>query len=218
MKLRVESKSGSINVVAQEGATLAVSGADIEMQDDGSAVARSGSHSIDVRCAPGTHIVVGTLSGSVRTTGQLGKTYVASKSGSIEVENAAAVDARTHSGSVRVGECAGECRVVVTSGKIRLGRVGSAALNNVSGSITVDVAHVGEVKTVSGTVRVGTSATGVLKIRSISGTVEVAVPVGRMPATRLKSISGRIHNECDQGADGEIDVKTVSGTINIECR
>ena len=190
MKLRVESKSGSINVVAEEGATLSVTGADVEMKEDGSSVVRSGSHS----------------------------THVASKSGSIEIDDAAAVDARTHSGSVRVGECAGDCRVVVTSGKIRLGRVGNAALNNVSGSITVDVAHAGEVKTVSGTVRVGTSATGLLKIRSISGTVEIAVPVGRTPAARLKSISGSIHNDCDQGTDGEIDVKTVSGTIRIECR
>ncbi len=218
MKLRVESKSGSINVVAEEGATLSVTGADVEMKEDGSSVVRSGSHSINVRCAPGTDIVVGTLSGSVRASGPLGKTHVASKSGSIEIDDAAAVDARTHSGSVRVGECAGDCRVVVTSGKIRLGRVGNAALNNVSGSITVDVAHAGEVKTVSGTVRVGTSATGLLKIRSISGTVEIAVPVGRTPATRLKSISGSIHNDCDQGTDGEIDVKTVSGTIRIECR
>ena len=62
------------------------------------------------------------------------------------------------------------------------------------------------------------SATGLLKIRSISGTVEIAVPVGRTPAARLKSISGSIHNDCDEGTDGEIDVKTVSGTIRIECR
>ena len=218
MKVRVESKSGSVNVTAEDGANLAVSGANIEMKEDGSALVRSGSHSVDIRCAPGTDIVIGTNSGSVHASGALGTIHAASKSGSIAIEGASAVDARTHSGSVHVGHCTGPCRVVVTSGKIRLGQVGRADIHTVSGTITVDVAHAGEVKTVSGHVRVGTSATDSLKIRSVSGTVEVAVPVGRMPVTKLKSVSGKIHNECDDGDDGELDIKTVSGTIRVECR
>lgn len=216
--LRVVSKSGNVDVFAEAGGGVSASGGVLVTEPDGTIVVNAGSKSLEVRCEPGTDVVVGTMSGSIRFHGEFGAVRVATKSGKIEIEEATEVDARTASGSVRVDECAGACRAVVTSGSIRVGRTGSAWLAGVSGSLRVDEADSAEIKTVSGKVVLGSTATGRVAIRSVSGTVEVSVPEGRAPQVHLKSIAGRMRNECPQGTDGEISVKTVSGTIRIECK
>jgi DUF4097 and DUF4098 domain-containing protein YvlB len=217
-RLRVVSKSGNVDVFAEAGGGVSASGGVLVTEPDGTIVVNAGSKSLEVRCEPGSDVVVGTISGSIRLHGQFGAVRVATKSGKIEIDGATEIDARTASGSVRVDECTGACRAVVTSGSIRVGRAGSAWLAGVSGSLRVDEADSAEIKTVSGKVELGSTATGRVAIRSVSGTVEVSVPEGRAPEVHLKSIAGRMRNECPQGTDGEINVKTVSGTIRVECK
>ncbi len=114
--LRVVSKSGNVDVIAEAGGGISVSGGVLVTEPDGTVVVNVGSKSLEVRCEPGTDVVVGTMSGSIRFHGEFGAVRVATKSGKIEIEEATEVDARTASGSVRVDECAGACRAVVTLG------------------------------------------------------------------------------------------------------
>jgi Toastrack DUF4097 len=218
-RLRVVSKSGSVKVVAEpNGGGVSASRGVVVTEPDGTFLVNAGSKSIDVRCEPGTDVTIGTISGSITATGEFGAFKVATKSGTIDIDGATEVDARTASGSVRVGRCDGECRAVVTSGSIHIGRSARAWLACVSGKIEIGETDAAEVKTVSGKVSIGCSATGRVAVRSVSGTVEVTVPPHRAPAVHLKSLSGRMRNECQQGDDGEISIKTISGTIRVECK
>ncbi len=219
-RLQVTSRSGRVRVTAAYGSTLEIEGADIEEQVDGSMQVRalSGSKTVEVRCATGTDVSIGTASGRIETVGPLGEVRAASKSGKIIIDRAALVDARTSSGSVRVGDCEGECRVVVASGKVSIGRAGKVAVAAVSGTVEADDVHDAEIKTVSGKITVGARGGGDLRVKSVSGTVEVVVPAASTPATALKSLSGRIRCECAPGTDGEIKIATVSGSIRVTCR
>jgi DUF4097 and DUF4098 domain-containing protein YvlB len=214
-RLRIVSKSGNVDVIAAPDSELDVTGGTLTLEADGTHFVTAGSKNLEVRCPPGADLIVGTISGSVHVRGPVGATRVVSKSGSIEIDDATEVDARTHSGRVTVHECAGQCRVVVTSGTIRVGRSGHASVAGVSGSIRVDDTDAADVKNISGSIEVGCSCEGRVAIRSVSGKVEVTVPPACAPATHLKSISGKIRNAATQGSDGEIDVKTVSGTIRV---
>jgi DUF4097 and DUF4098 domain-containing protein YvlB len=220
-RFRIENRSGSVRVRAEPGTGVEVNGGEIEPQDDGSVLvrgAKGGSKSLDVVVPEGADIVIGTASGSVDVSGDVGIARVACKSGSIRIERANDVDARTHSGSVTIGDCEGECRAVVVSGSVQIDSAGSASVAAVSGSVRLGEVDAAEVKTVSGKIVVGANATGHVRVKSVSGTVEVSVPDERAPATRLKSMSGSIRCDCPQGDDGQIEVKTVSGTIRVICR
>ena len=76
----------------------------------------------------------------------------------------------------------------------------------------------GELKSVSGTVEVGSSAAERLGVRTVSGRVKVSVPPDATPRLHLKSMSGRIRCDCPEGSGCDIDVATVSGSIEVRCR
>jgi DUF4097 and DUF4098 domain-containing protein YvlB len=221
-RLKIHSRSGHVRVTAEVGATLDVQGGNVEVHDDGTTevrAAKGGSKALEVRVPAGTDVVIGTASGSIELEGPLGEVWVSSHSGRIEVEEVRQLDARTKSGSVKVHSCEGECRVWVASGSIRIGRAGKASLAGVSGSIHGDEVDAADVKTVSGTVELGSSGgPGRIAVHSVSGTVKVTVPRTMAPATRLKSISGTVQCDAPRGHDGEISIKTVSGTIQVTCR
>lgn len=217
MRVRIETRSGNVRLEAVEGAALEVHGGEVREERDGTTLVKGGSRKLEVVVPSGADVTIGTHSGSVELHGWFGSARIATKSGSIEVDRAHAVDARTASGSVRVERCDGECRVVVVSGSVKIGRAGRASLACVSGSIEAGHVDDAEVKNVSGTTELGANATGRITVRSVSGKVKINVPSDRSPATSLKSVSGKIRCECDQGHDGEVDVKTVSGTIQVAC-
>ena len=77
--------------VAGEPGEFSVEGGTIERHDDGTIHIRRGptSSSIEVRCAPGTDVTVGTASGKVELLGALGAVRVATVSGKIRVAEGA---------------------------------------------------------------------------------------------------------------------------------
>ncbi len=217
-RLHISSKSGRVRVRAEAAADFTVDGAELRVDADGTAHVKGKSKTIDIRCSPGTDLVIGTASGSVEVVGQVGAVKVSCASGSIEIEHADEVDARTASGSVKVGMCEGECRVVCASGSVRVGGAGRAAISAVSGSISADDVGSAELKSVSGTIEVGANGEGRIGVKTVSGTVRVTVPRSTAPTLNLKSMSGRIRRDVTEGRDYEISVGTVSGTIEVTCR
>ena len=217
-RLRITRRSGKVRVVAGDS-PVSVDGGSMHSTADGwvEIHARSGS-ALEVRCPVGSDLMISTSSGAIEVVGDAGSVKVTTKSGSLAIERAAEIDARGASGRVRVGSCAGECHVAFVSSSVHIGDAGRAFVATVSGHIEAADVGAAEVKTVSGNIDIGLRAGGSVAARSISGSVNVSVPDGDRPATRLKSVSGKISCECTQGDDGEIKAKTVSGRITVTCR
>jgi DUF4097 and DUF4098 domain-containing protein YvlB len=218
-RLRITRRSGNVLVVAEPGAALRVEGGRQSMGDDGVIDIRPlGGSMLEVTCAAGTDLTISTASGNVDVRGDAGSVKVITKSGSVSIERATAVNARGASGRVNVGACSGECRVVFASSNVTVGEAERAVIATVSGNIDVDDARDAEVKSVSGNISLGARGGGSMAARSISGSVQVSVPDGSRPATRLKAVSGKVRCDCEPGHDGEIRVKSVSGSISVTCR
>jgi DUF4097 and DUF4098 domain-containing protein YvlB len=218
-RLRITRRSGKVRVVADPDASVAVDGGVVEPNEDGSfEIHARGGAVLEVRCPTGSDLTISTASGSIEVRGEVGSVKVTTKSGDLDIERAAAIDARGASGRVDVGACAGECHVVFVSSSVHIGEAGRAVVATVSGNIEADAVDDAEVKTVSGNIALGARGGGRLAARSISGSVKISVPDGDRPGTRLKSVSGRINCECDQGDHGEILAKTISGGISVKCR
>lgn len=218
-RLRITRRSGNVLVTAEPGATLAVEGGSSSLGEDGVVDIRPrGGSRLVVTCAEGTDLTISTSSGNIEVRGEAGSVKVTTESGSVSIERATAVNARGASGRVNVGACAGECHVVFASSNVSVGEAGRAVIATVSGNIDVDETDDAEVKSVSGNISLGARGGGMMAARSISGSVEVSVPDGSRPATRLKAVSGSVHCEPPPGHDGEVKIKSVSGSISVTCR
>jgi DUF4097 and DUF4098 domain-containing protein YvlB len=221
MRLNVSTRSGRVHVVARDGATLRVDGAQVEYEPDGTVqigARHGGSNRVEVVCPTGTDVIVGNMSGRVELHGHFGVVRVTTRSGRVEIGHAAEVDVRSSSGAVDIAHCSGPCRVVTTSSHIRIGHAGRLDGSSTSGRIEVGSVEDAALRTMSGRVEVGTRDRGRVDVRTLSGRVEVAVPRDRRPATNLRSVSGRVRCDCEQGHDGEVHVATTSGAIRVSCR
>jgi DUF4097 and DUF4098 domain-containing protein YvlB len=218
--LHVSTRSGKVRVTALPGAALEVSGGTVVHEEKGVLLVRRtpGASKIEIRCAAGSDVTIGTVSGSVECAGELGALRIATISGKVNVEHATSVDVRTKSGRVEVGACEGDCRIVVASAKVHIGRAGRAMVAAISGQVLAEDVGGAEVKTVSGKVFLETTGAGRVSVKTVSGGVEVRVPREIQPATRLRSISGKVQCDCPTGGDGEINVASVSGGIKVLCR
>jgi DUF4097 and DUF4098 domain-containing protein YvlB len=215
--IHITTRSGTVRVVATPGAELAVVGGTTEPRDDGGVDIRraESSSSIDVVCATGTDVTVGTVSGKVDLVGALGTVRVATVSGKISVADVARIDVRTKSGKIEIGTCAGECRILTTSSSVHVASAAHARVAGVSGVVLLERVRGAEVKTVSGKVLLGSTGGERVSVHSVSGKVEIRVPAAARPAARLRSISGRVECDVAPGDDFEIAVNSVSGTIRV---
>jgi hypothetical protein len=178
---------------------------------------RGGSRDLEVRCPIDTPVSVGTISGDVRLRGDLGPATVTTTSGDVFVDRAAALDARSISGDLEVDCCYGLCRLITKSGHIVADDTGPAEADTVSGYVRLNRTAGGvTVRTVSGSVELGTDGMEPVNVRTVSGGITVRVPKERLPAAKLRSLSGRINCDCAQGSDFPLHVTSVSGKIEVE--
>ena len=204
----------------RRGGGISVSGGVLVTEPDGTVVVNAGSKSLEVRCEPGTDVIVGTMSGSIRFHGEFGAVRVATKSGKIEIDGR---DRGRRAHRVRQRSCR-RMRGRVPSGGDLGSRFGSGTPGPRGSRASavpsrVDEADSAEIKTVSGKVVLGSTATGQRRDPERLGNGRgVGAARAAHRTSTSKSIAGRMRNECPEGTDGEIDVKTVSGTIRIECK
>jgi DUF4097 and DUF4098 domain-containing protein YvlB len=215
--VHITTRTGKVRVEATVGPDVAVDGGTIERNEDGTLHIRraSWSGSIDVKCAPGTDVTVGTVSGSVDLVGALGAVRVATVSGRIRIAEAARIDVRTKSGKIDIGRCEGACRIMTKSSAIHVRHADRATVAAVSGLVLLEEVGGAEVKAVSGKVLIGAIGGRRVSVHSVSGKVEIRVPAASRPATRLRSISGRIDCDLTPGDDFEVAVMSVSGAIRV---
>jgi DUF4097 and DUF4098 domain-containing protein YvlB len=219
--LRLQSRSGRVDVIAEPREDVLAEGDKIEsLVDDGGAILRirngHGQKPFLVRCPAGTDVIVGTQSGPVRMTGDFGVVSVTTATGSIELDSADETDLRSMSASIRVGTCRGRCRMNTASGKVQAGNVGAASAGTMSGSIEIDQVN-GSLKarSVSGSIKAACCGEGAIAVKTVSGKVYIELPEGIEPQTHFKSLSGRIRCDCREGSDVRVDAMSVSGSIDV---
>lgn len=222
VRLRINSRSGSVLVIAEERRDIAVErGADatsIRTDDTGQVTldVAPGAGGVDVRCPLDTDVIVGGISGRVSIRGAAGSVTVGTVSGNIDVEQSATADLRSTSGSIAVGACQGRCRVNTKSGKATIGASGAAELCTVSG--TVSIAKAGGpvlIKTVSGDVDLHCAGPNDVAVHTISGGIVVRLPAGVHPAAHIRSLRGHPRFDLAQGHDCDLVIRTLSGKIDV---
>ena len=220
--LRIQSRSGNVQVIAEPREDLYVEGDgfDSRPEDGGAALAiragRGGSKPLTVHCPVGTDVIIGTHSGSIRATGELGVVSVTSMSGRIEVESADEADLRTTSSGIRIGTIRGRSRLNTVSGRIEADRLGACACGTMSGSIRLG--RVGgplKARTVSGNIEASSTGEGSIAVKSVSGKIEIGLPRDTTVSRRFKTLSGRLRCPFPEGDDVHIEAMTVSGAIEL---
>ena len=218
--------SGRVEVIATDGGRIAVDGVEPERRPDRPTPAHDRgrltihperrSANITVRCPAGIDIVAATRSGRISVSGPFGRVRVSTRSGSISVDRAEHVDARSHSGKIAVSECRGRARLDSVSGAIEVRDAGEVRLNIVSGSAKLyDVRASCKAHAVNGSVELHTQGEGDVEISTISGSVRVRLPAATRPRVKARSVSGRVSVELPEGDDLRIDAYTVSGRIAV---
>ncbi len=227
-RISVTSRSGRVEVFAEDRADLEVEGAaraGSERDDAGEQVVVESTHEhVVVRCPQGTEVSVGTLSGRVVMTGELGSVRITTSSGRVDVGATTSLDVRTRSGRIGAGPCRGVIRARSTSGRVIVESADQCDVTTTSGTIVVGPVHEATVRSTSGRVELALERGGSVAARTVSGRVEVTVVAGVEPELRLRSISGRItfppESETVAASDrvGTIGVDTISGRIKVTHR
>lgn len=192
-ELTVVAGSADVDVTGLIGrADVTTASGDIAMDDVASHVkAKTASGDITVGNVGGD-LRVATASGDLRCSSASGAAFFATTSGDLELGAAGdRLEVKATSGNVRLGELARGARIVNVSGDVRVLAVGDGDLHvrSVSGDVSVGVApgvdlHV-DAETLSGTVnseiplestpgRIHGDATVDLRVRSVSGNVDIA--------------------------------------------
>lgn len=221
-EIRIAASSGSITVFGEpRDDVVSDDNARVNAGPEGSVevVPRKGSRSVTVRCPEGTHVVVGTRSGSLQLKGRLGAVRATTMSGKISVDQVASADVRSMSGSIAVGACTGACRVKTKSGSASIRSAGAAEVTVGSGSIQIN--HVeGSVRAraISGSVTLDAEGHGDVEVETMSGSIMVTLPDGCRPDVRAKTLSSRARVDSPPGHDVVVIAKTLSGGITVRPR
>ena len=221
MTLRLQSRSGRVEVIAEPREDVLAEGDAIEalVDDDGATLRIRNGHgrkSFSVRCPAGTDISVGTQSGAVRLVGDFGTVSVTTATGTIELDSADEADLRTMASPIIVHSCRGRCRMNSGSGRLQAGHVGAASAGSMSGSIEIErVIGPLKARSVSGSIRAGCGGEGAIAVKTVSGRVQLSLPQGTAPRTHFKSMSGRISCDCPEGSDVLVEAMSVSGSIEV---
>lgn len=220
--LCIQSRSGKVEVIAEPRDDVLVEGEHFDARETNEGrmleirSGRGGSKTVVVNCPVGTDVVIGTASGAVRTSGQLGVVSITTMSGSIEVEFADEADLRSTSSNIRVGTVRGRSRLNTVSGRIEADRLGPCSCGSMSGSIRL--ARVDgplKARTVSGKVEASSTGEGAIGVKSVSGKIEIGLPSGLAISKRFKTLSGKLRCPFPEGDDLHIDAQTVSGAIEL---
>jgi len=223
-RLRISTRSGRIDVIAEDRADIVVekAGRRVEPDDDGSGrlTVTSRSSAVVARVPLDTDVVVGSVSGRVSLSGRLGACGVTTVSGRVTVEAVESFEGRTGAGRLKVQTCAGRMRVDAGTGRVSIGSCGDLAVSAVSARVEVDSASgTLQVRTVSGRIAVtATAEVPQVRAESVSGRITVTLPAGVAPVQRYASKAGSIGSDVPDGGDsqaGSVEARTISGSIRV---
>ncbi len=200
---------------------------------------------------PATTVVIDVPDGSsltfrgwadLATTGRLGDVDASSTMGDVRIEHAAAARVSSAVGDVRVQRADADLDLRTQAGQAGCGlTLGRARLRTSAGDVELGEAHgVTELKTAAGSIRVGTSTaelsartasgdvrveraeSGVLRLRTHHGQVDVGVPHGTAAWLDVDTRAGVLHSELasaeapqDDDRTVEVHVHNLSGDVHV---
>jgi DUF4097 and DUF4098 domain-containing protein YvlB len=213
--VRITTRSGAIEVVAEAGRTEVWSSTGLTPADGRRPTIDGGSSKVRVLLPEGTDVVIGSTSGRVDVRGRVGAVSALTTSGRISVEEAKSVDVRTVSGRVDVGRVEGECRVVTTSARVEVGRCGDAVATTRSGRIVLHDAH-GAVHAhcTSGRIDVGLGGAVDVDAETVSGRINIVLPADVRPLVATAPATLDVAS----GYDCVVVARSVSGRVGITNR
>jgi Putative adhesin len=181
---------------------------------------------ITVTAPHGCLVDAQTSSADVAGSGAFGALEATTASGDVTfgaIDGPASV--HSASGDVSIVSVAGDCMIRTVSGDVRLDEAaGTTSLTAVSGCVLIREARGSvAVKTVSGDIGLTRIHRDEVKLRSVSGDIEVAVARGAKVWMDVTSMSGSTKSELDVsaepegegGAELEIRASSVSGDIRV---
>ncbi|WP_405567365.1 DUF4097 domain-containing protein [Streptomyces sp. NBC_01167] len=199
-----------------------------------------GSVRVEIALPQGSRLNATAARGSVTCAGAMGECGVTVQDGDIRIEQAGAVQLRTHNGDITVVRT-GDAEIATGSGELRIGAVvGTAVIKNSDGLTQLDeITGEAQLKTGEGTVSIGiaraavtaTCATGDICIdeahgrvdlRTRVGNIQVGIPEGTAAWLDADAQAGTIHRMLDtadgtgeSGASVDVRVRTSSGDIVV---
>jgi DUF4097 and DUF4098 domain-containing protein YvlB len=177
--VRVTTTGGAVHVTAVEGLDRVVArGAPISV--DGSTVTlEARSDRVHLEVPGGIDLVIGTTSGRVTIEGRVAAVAVTTRSGRVDIADAAEVDVRGRSGRIHVGHSRGEARVITTSGRVVVDRSGPADVTTRSGRIVLrHVAGAARAHCSSGRIEIAMAEPHDVDAETVSGRIEITLPAG----------------------------------------
>lgn len=183
-------------------------------------------HDLDIHVTvpPGSDVACEGGSTDVRIEGRVGSLSVRMGSGDVwfdEVDGD--VTLKSGSGDVAGGTLTGDLTTHGASGDVTVAKIGgSLVARTASGDLLVgEVGGAAQATTVSGDLEIRSIGGSKAELRSVSGDVEVGVPVGRGVYLDLSSTSGDVRSDLDSaptppdGPDLDLAVSTVSGDVHV---
>jgi hypothetical protein len=202
-----------------------------------------GSIEVSVELPAGSQLIVSAGVASVRATGTLGDTRLASGGGDVHLERTGALRARSGFGQIEVEEVAGDADVTSGSGTARIGAItGTATIKNsngdtwvglagrdlriksANGNIAVDRANGTVVaKTANGDVRLGAVTRGTVVAETGRGALEIGIPAGTAAYLDQHTNFGRVDSELEgsqapQAPTVTVEVRARTGLGDIWVR
>lgn len=162
---------------------------------------------LTVQVPASSRVEIETVSADVSARGLSGKLDLQTVSGEISVQGQpSGVECSSVSGSIKIERSAGTTSLKTVSGEIEVTRAdGEITASSVSGSVTIKGGSIAgsELSTTSGSIRCEAAPTGngSLKLKSLSGSITLAVPKDLAADFELKTFSGTIHNQIGPRAE-----------------
>jgi len=218
--VRIASSSHRVEVIAENRTDVVLDGeATLTRRDDqapngGTIDIEEVTSRIIVRVPTGTKVVVGTSSGRVDISGEVGPVSVTAESARVSIESADHVDVRSASGKVTVEHARGNCRIRANSGAVLVSSCENADISTDSGRIELGGVR-GQVKAhcISGRIEVSMLEAHDVDAETVNGRIKVELPSGT-----------HVHHTKDPadsapaGTDCVVLTRSVNGKVKVTTR
>lgn len=204
--------NGRVDVVAEKRDDVDVRG-DAEVVLAGSMTTIS-SHDgrLSVRVPVGVDLIIGTTSGRVAVSGDVGALSVVTESGRVDVERAQATDVRSNTGRINIGQSEGPCRVRSESGSVAVASCQRANVATGSGKITLQgVRGTVQAHCTSGRIDIEMATANDIEAETVTGRIAVSLPRG----VRVFRAEAAVGQSTPDDADCTVFARSVTGRVDI---
>lgn len=204
--------NGRVDVVAEQRGDVDVHG-DADVARAGSTTTISStSGRLEVRVPVGIDLIIGTTSGRVAVSGEVGKLSVVTESGRVAVERAETADVRSETGRIDIGQTDGHCRVRSESGSVSVSSCQRANVATGSGTIALHgVRGTVQAHCTSGRIDIEMATANDIEAETVTGRIAVSLPSG-VRAFRTEVTDGQATPD---DADCTIFARSVTGRIDV---